>query len=58
MDYVTKLKSELRNRSHKGCNLDISMLDLTLVTVKLKITVCHNCGFIMLTKKLCIYFLI
>ena len=58
MDCITQWKLRKSNRSHKGCNPDISMLDLTLVTVKLKITVCHNCGFIMLTKKLCIYFLI
>ena len=37
-------------RSHKGCNLDIPVLDLTIVTVKLKFTVSHICDFIMLTK--------
>ena len=37
-------------RSHKGCNPDIPVLDLTIVTVKLKFTVSHISGFIMLTK--------
>ena len=37
-------------RSHKGCNPDIPVLDLTIVTVKLKFTVSHICDFIMLTK--------
>ena len=42
--------SHKRKRSHKGCNPDIPVLDLIIVTVKLKFTVSHICGFIMLTR--------